>query len=151
MKFRLIAATLCAAGVAAPAIADNAADIKAAIKKAQKAYNSCDVEAMKGLTSEKSFAFNMDGSLTEGNDMADLKAACDAGTKFDLPLNVAKMHVGNDWAVAAGTYKGTVTPGEGKVQNIDAHFTLVLVKDGDGWKSIHFHDSPNIKPQKATE
>jgi ketosteroid isomerase-like protein len=145
MKFKLAAVALCAAGIAMPAAAGDADDVKAAIANAQKAYNACDVDAMKGMTHEQFFGFNMDGTLSEGNAMGDMKAACDAGTKYNFNLSAAKVHVGTGWAVAAGHNKGSVTPAEGEAQQVDAHFTVVMVKDGGAWKSIHLHASPNIK------
>jgi len=150
MKFKLAAAALCAAGIAMPAIAGDADDVKATIAKAQKAYNSCDVDTMKGLTDASFFGFNMDGTLSEGNDMAEMKGACDAGTKYNFNLTVNKVHTGDGWAVAAGQNKGSVKPAEGEAQPVDSHFTVVMVKDGGSWKSIHLHASPNIK-QPASE
>lgn len=147
MKLKLAAVALCAAGIAMPAFAGDADDVKATIAKAQKAYNSCDVDTMKGLTHADFFGFNMDGTLSEGNDMAEMKAQCDAGTKYKFNLSVTKVHAGDGWAVAAGTNKGAVTPAKGEAQQIDSHFTVVMVKDGDTWKSLHLHASPNIKQE----
>lgn len=146
MKLKLAAAALCAAGIALPAVAGDADDIKATIAKAQKAYNSCDAATMEGLTHANFFGFNPDGTLTEGNAMAEMKANCEAGTKYNFNLSVLKVHTGDGWAVAAGTNKGKVTPAEGEAQDVNAHFSVVFVKDGDTWKSLHLHASPNMQP-----
>ncbi|MFP4004504.1 MAG: YybH family protein [Alphaproteobacteria bacterium] len=148
MKLKLAAAALCAAGIAMPAAAGDAEDAKATVAKAQKAYNSCDVEAMQSLTHENFFGFNMDGTLSEGNDMAEMKAQCEAGAKYNFKLSVDKVHAGDGWAVLAGQNTGSITPPEGETQQIDSHFTVVMVKNGDKWQSLHLHASPNIKSEE---
>lgn len=133
-------------GLAAPALGGVADEVKATIANAQNAYNSCDVAGMQGMTHANFFALNPDGTLTEGNSMAEMKKACDAGTKYNFNIDVTKVYEGNGWAVAVGTNKGTVKPKEGDEQKVDTHFTVVMVKDGDAWKSMHLHVSPNMKP-----
>lgn len=142
MKVKFAAAVLCAAGIAMPAFAGDADDVKATIEKAEKAFNSCDVETMKGITHPEFFGFNDDGTLETGNDMADMEAGCEAGNKVEWDFTVQKIDVRGDVAVVAGTSKGTLTPKEGEPQPLNGKFTVVLIKDGDAWRSLHVHGSP---------
>jgi ketosteroid isomerase-like protein len=142
MKFKLAAVALCAAGIAMPAAAGDADDVNAVVKNAEKAFNSCDVAAMQGITHAGFFGFNDDGTLETGNSMADMKANCDAGTKVNYNFTLLKTDMRGDMAVVAGTAKGTVTPKDGEAMNLHGKFTVVLVKDGGAWKSLHVHTSP---------
>lgn len=144
MKFRLAVAALCAAGIAVPAFAGDMEDVNAVVAKAQKAYNTCDGDMLASLTHADSFDFNPDGTLSEHGDVGQMKANCEAGTKYDFHFNVLKTYVRGSMAVVAHTVTGTVTPKDGEAQKTDAHVTVVLLKDGDAWKAVHVHISPNM-------
>lgn len=141
-----VALTIGLTGLAAPALGGAADEVKAVIAKAQKAYNSCDVATMQGITHANFFAFNADGTLSEGNSMAEMKKACDAGTKYNFNITVLKVHEGDGWAIAAGHNKGSIKPKEGDEQKIDGRFSVVMVKEGGAWKSLHLHTAPNMQP-----
>lgn len=151
MKSIFLPVALVAAGLALPAAAGDAEDLKAMVATAQEAYNACDADTMQGITHEDFFGFNADGSLTEGNTVAEFRAQCEAGVKFDFKLTPAKIHSGDGWAVIAGNTTGTVTSPEGESQSANGHFTVVAVKEGDAWKSLHLHTSPDIESDQSAE
>lgn len=138
-----LAGTLAAMLSGAPVQAGDQDDVKAAVARAEKAYNECDADALAGITDARFFGFHPDGSLQEGNDTAQLKAQCDAGLKFDFDFKVLKVFEGGHWAVVAGANSGTITPPQGQPLPVSAHFTMVLVERGGVWRSIHVVSSSN--------
>lgn len=150
MRLQFAAAALCAFGIAMPAMAGDVEDVKAVVAKAEKAYNACNVATIKKLTYKEFFGFNPDGTIEE-DATAEFKGECDKGTKYKFDITVDKVYTGDGWAVAAGKNKGKITPKDGKAEKVDAHWTAVMVKDGDTWKTVHLHASPNIMEEEGGE
>lgn len=143
---RMILAGALALGLTEPALAGAEDDIKAVLHKVAPAYNACDVATLQRVNHTDFFKLNPDGTVTEGNSMADMKAACDAGTKYDVKLEVAKVHVRGDWAIVIGYTTGSIVPKGGEAQQVDNHFTVVMVMDAGSWRVLHLQSSRNVKP-----
>ena len=72
----------------------------------------------------------------------DLQATIDAGTKFNLEIAHLDVKIYGNTAVVTGYLVGTVTNPDGTIQQVRDRRTAVLIKEGNEWKEVHAHLSP---------
>jgi ketosteroid isomerase-like protein len=125
------------------AVADDAADVKAAVLAMDAAFSSGDVETIAKYTHPEHSRFAADGGLVNpGFTKAGVKAFFDTGIK----LNVQSRHIevkvfGNAAVVTYYTLTATTQP-DGNTTQATSRDTEVWIKQGGNWKRVHIHSSP---------
>ena len=148
---RLIALLIVLVGgfaLTAVAAADDAADIEAAQRAHFAAYNASDADAVAQYVLQERSRFVGDGSLlTVGFDKNELKAAFDAGVKFNRQFRHLDVKVYGNAAVVTGYWTGTINLLDGIIIKGPVRHSAVWIKQGGQWKEAHTHQSPLRLPQ----
>ena len=147
--------TLFVIGMFATAItmADDADDVRAALRGDFVSLNSGDAYAFAQSFLEGFTRFGFAGGLLERVDSLEelrknQQARFDAGLKFNLQDRHIDVSVyGNSTAVVTSYRVGTVTLPNGNTVRQNNRITTVLVKQGGQWKIAHVHNSPLRLPQ----
>jgi hypothetical protein len=127
----------------AAAVADDADDVKAAQLAVMAALNEGDVEAHGlRLLPEVSGFYDGGGLLTtEPWRGKKLKAAFDAGLKFDIQLRHLDVKVYVNAAVVTGYETGVVIWPDGTTLKGPRRFSALWIKQAGQWKQAHVHIS----------
>ena len=147
--------TLLVIGMFATAVvmADDVADVKAAVQRHYAALNAGDASALMQLQAAESTTFGPGGALLEQSDSLEERrktrqAEFDAGLKYNLQARHIDVRVyGNLTAVTTHYGVGTVTQPNGTTNQVNNRITRVWVKQGGQWKRAHQHLSPVVLPQ----
>ena len=135
------------------AMADDADDLKAAVRNNYAAMNSGDAGAWVQLQLAGNTTFGPGGALLETFDSLEERrknqqAAFDAGLKYNLQARHIDVKVyGNLTAVTTHYGVGTITQPNGTTGQVNNRITRVWVKQGGQWKQVHQHLSPVRLPQ----
>ena len=133
------------------AVADDAADVKAAWLKVNAAMNSGDIDVIAQHTHPKGSLFNYSGRLLRESFNADgLKAAFDAGLKFNWGVRSLQATVYGNAAVVTGYHVGTITSENGDINRGTRRFSEFWIKQGGKWKQVHRHASQLEPVQRET-
>lgn len=118
---------------------DTRAADEAAIRKLHKDY--CKAETERDLDAKMKLYSKEAVIMAPGEESIKGKDAVRAkheewwkGTKYDCSNEVAEINISDDWAVAWGTYSGTVTEADGKKKEVKGRFMGLLRRESDGWK-----------------
>ncbi len=138
----------------ASALADDVADIKAAMEKHFVTINAGDAAGHIAHHEAVNSSFGGDGGALAVNDSldeetAELQATFDEGTKFDFKLEDLEVAVYGDTAVVTSLQTGTVTTADGKTEKVKNRRTAVVIRHGSDWKEVHSHISAYI--EESTE
>ncbi len=134
----------------AVAIADDEADVRAAVQGHFAALNAGDVNAFIPYYPSESSVFaggrllGRFHSLEERRD--GFQAGVDAGQRRNLRLQHMEVRVYGNAAVVTGYLVGPSTAADGTVTQVRQQRTGVLIKQGGQWKEVHRHSSP-LLPQ----
>jgi ketosteroid isomerase-like protein len=138
----------------ASAMADDVADIKAAMEKHFVTFKTGDAAGHIAHHMAGNSSFGPDGGALAVNDSleeetAELQASFDEGYKFDFQLVDLDVAVYGDTAVVTSLQTGTVTTPDGKIEKVKNRRTAVVVRDGSDWKEVHSHISAYV--EESTE
>ena len=128
-------------------VAGDVEDVKKATIEHFAAQNAGDAKSHIDHHTPYHTVFAPDGGLlnvrhTREEQVKDLQATFDAGTKFNLEIAHLEAKVYGNTAVVTGYVVGTVTNPDGTAQQSRARRTAVLIKEGNEWKEVHTHISP---------
>lgn len=139
---RLIAILMVLVGGMVLTTIASADDVADAVLELLAAMNAGDVHAWTQKTHpERSIFFYGGELLSEGFDKNSLKAALDAGLKFDCVIRHLGVKVYGNAAVVTGYNVGTLTLPDGTSQQGSRRFSEVWIKTGGQWKQVHRHAS----------
>ena len=129
-----------------PALADDVADIKAAMKEHFVTFRAGDAAGHIAHHMASNSSFGPEGGALAVNDspeeeIADLQASFDEGFKFDFHLVDLEVAVFGDTAVVTSLQIGTVTTPDGESEKVKNRRTAVVIRDGSDWKEVHSHIS----------
>ncbi|KPF85377.1 hypothetical protein IP70_11710 [alpha proteobacterium AAP38] len=131
-------------GLTAPAaLAQNtisATDVASFITQYQQAFQTCDVQVLRGLMGDQMTGMGMRGGLARGPDVDDFQKQCDQGFKF--ALNFERLHdegLGPTHHLVVGKASGTVTAPNGKTVPTNIKFSWVLTRQGNRVVVMHSH------------
>ncbi len=128
------------------AVADDADDVKAAVRGHFVALNAGDVDAFIQYYPSESSVFAGGGLLGRFHSLEerrnDFQAGVDAGQKLNLQLQHMEVKVYGNAAVVTGYLTGTDTAPDGTVIQTREQRTGVLIKQGGQWREAHRHNSP---------
>ncbi len=128
------------------AIADDADDVRAAVRGHFAALNAGDVNAYIQYYPSESSVFAGGGLLGRVHSLEerrnDFQAGVDAGQKLNLQLQHMEVKVYGNAAVVTGYLTGTNTAPDGTVTQTRERRTGVLINQGGQWKEVHRHASP---------
>ncbi len=132
------------------AVADDVADIKAAMEEHFVTFKAGDAAGHVAHHMAGHSAFGPDGGALVVNDSleeetAELQASFDEGYKFDLQLVDIDVTVYGDTAVVTSLQIGTVTIHDGTAEEVKARRTAVVVRAGGEWKEVHNHISEYVE------
>jgi len=135
----------------AVAMADDVDDVKAAEKSHFSALSAGNAAAYvqhhsPELTRFISVGLRWDfGSLEEQRNQ--IQTAFDAGSDYTLGLRQLEVKVYGDAAVATSYVVGTVARPNGTTEQATWRRSSFWIKQGGGWKEVHFHQSQLSIPQ----
>ncbi|MCH8307482.1 MAG: nuclear transport factor 2 family protein [Proteobacteria bacterium] len=134
----------------ASAMADDVADIKAAMEKHFVTFKAGDAAGHIAHHKAGNSSFGPEGgALTVNNSLeeetAELQASFDEGYKFDFQLVDLDVAVYGDTAVVTSLQTGTVTMPDGTTEKVKNRRTAVVVRDGSEWKEVHNHISEYVE------
>ena len=141
------------------AIADDAADVKAAWLKSNAALNSGNADAASQSLHPEATLFNYGGRTLNDRwfNPEGLKAAFEAGLKCDWNANHLNVKVYGNAAVVTGYHVGTITPPNGNVSQGTRRFSEFWIKQDGKWTCVHRHASQlepvpreTLSPPEAT-
>ena len=130
------------------ATADDADDVKAAHIASLAALNAGDVDAYAQYRVPQQSGFYPDGGLLEEFDRNGLKAALEAGLKFNLQHKHLDVKVYDNAAVTTGYETGTVTYPDGTTLKGPRRYSAVWINQAGQWKLVHLHISMITAPQQ---
>ena len=138
----------------ASAMADDVADIKAAMEKHFVTFKAGDAAGHVAHHMAGNSSFGPDGGALAVNDsleeeIAELQASFDEGFKFDFQLVDLDVAVYGDTAVVTSLLTGTTTMPDGTTEQVKNRRTVVVVRDGSEWKEVHSHISEYV--EESTE
>ena len=138
-----MAGMLCLTAVAQ---ADEVADVKASEIAFNAAQNAGNIEEMFSLSlPDRTVYGSTGGALVEGwtdESKRHRQAAFDAGRKVDLKIEDLKVRIYENTAVTTFYRIGTVTEVGGVVRQVHLRISGVWIRQNDGWKLVHRHESP---------
>lgn len=156
IAFIFVTATILTSKVSA----DDAADVKAAVLRLNKAFNDGNVEVMSEYLSVWSL-FNFKGRLLNESDEFDedaWKSAFEAGFKVDRSWKHLDVKVYGNAAVVTGYHVGMTILTNGAFMQGTRRVSEFWIKEGSKWRQVHRHASQleparreEIFPQKATK
>ncbi len=129
----------------AVAMADDVADVKAAVQSYFAAINSGNAAAVVRYRIPEYSVFvgggliDRSSSITQQRD--DFQALADAGRKLNLRIQHLDVRVYGNAAVVTGYMLGTNTAPDGTVNQQRQQRTGVWIKQGGQWKEAHRHSS----------
>ncbi len=130
----------------AVAMADDADDVRAAVRSYYAALNSGNGAALAQLRIPEYSFFGGGGLIERSSSSAqqrdDFQALADAGRKLDLQLRHMEVRVYGNAAVVTGYSTGTNTAPDGTVNQTRQQRTGVWIKQGGQWREAHRHASP---------
>jgi ketosteroid isomerase-like protein len=130
------------------ALADDATDVKAAVLESQKAMNAGNATAAaQYVHPERSIFFYGGQLLMEQFDASGLKAAFDAGLKFNWDIRHLDVKVYGDGAIVTGYNVGTITSADGTTHQGSRRFSEFWTKSGGKWLQVHRHASHVLPPE----
>ena len=134
----------------ASAMADDVADIKAAMEKHFVTFKAGDAAGHIAHHKAGNSSFGAEGgALTVNNSLeeetAELQASFDEGYKYDFELVDLDVAVYGDTAVVTSLQTGTVTMPDGTTEKVKNRRTAVVVRDGSEWKEVHNHISEYVE------
>ena len=134
----------------ASAMADDVADIKAAMEKHFVTFKAGDAAGHIAHHKAGNSSFGAEGgALTVNNSLeeetAELQASFDEGYKYDFELVDLDIAVYGDTAVVTSLQTGTVTMPDGTTEKVKNRRTAVVVRDGSEWKEVHNHISEYVE------
>ncbi len=134
----------------ASALADDVADIKAAMEKHFVTINAGDAAGHIAHHKAGNSSFGGEGGALAVNDSledesAELQAAFDEGTNFDFKLVDLDVTVYGDTAVVTSLQTGPVTTPDGKTEKVKNRRTAVVIREGSDWKEVHSHISAYVE------
>ena len=130
--------------LASAAIADDAADVKAAVLKLNAAANAGDVEVISQYISPQRSLFNFSGRLlfvAEEFDPERAKAAFEAGVKYNRSWTHLDVKVYGNAAVVTGYHRGRYTGRSGTYTQGTRRVSEVWIKQDGKWMRVHRHAS----------
>jgi len=122
-------------------VADEAADVKAAMQGVLAAYNDGDADAIAKYFLKGADHFDGDGRLLGPFDKAQLKAAFEAGVKYDFEWRDLEVKVYGNSAVGTALMVGTITSPDGTTTQGPWRNSGTWVKQKGSWKVAHYHVS----------
>ncbi len=134
------------------AMADDAADVEAALQRYTTALNTGDANAWIQLHAVGNSRFGPGGTLLEKYDSLEERrknqqAEFDSGVKYNVQSRHLEISVYGDTAVTTNYGAGRITQPDGTVNPTNNRITRVWVKQGGQWKQVHQHYSPVVLPQ----
>lgn len=122
----------------------------ARVKSAEVAFNASQnagkIEEMFSLSlPDRTVYPSAGGALVEGwtdESKRRRQAAFDGGRKVDLKIEDLKVRIYENTAVTTFYRIGTVTEGGGVVRQVHLRISGVWIRQSDGWKLAHRHESP---------
>ncbi len=132
------------------AVADDVADVKAAMEKHFVTFKAGDAAGHVAHHVAGGSCLGPDGGALAVNDSleeatAELQAEFDEGYKFDFQLVDLDVAVYGDTAVVTSLQTGTVTLPDGTTEDVKNRRTAVVVRDGSEWKEVHSHISEYVE------
>ena len=132
-------------GSASPALAQDAAEVRAAIERHYAAIHGNDIQAVIDQHLPDFTWFSKDGRLLyemgEDNSADRMGTTIDFGT-INVYMNYFDAQIYGDVAVATFYLVNTGTLGGQAPEFSTSRVTAVWVKDGGEWKEAHHHESP---------
>ena len=155
MKVGMTAGTLVVAGIflTTVCVADDAQDIKTALKQHYAAFNAGDADGYIRYEAEGHTTYGPEGGLLGSNPSHEVQkknqqAVFDGGMKYDLHTRNTEVKVyGSLSAVSTSYVTGTRTLPDGTVHRVTWRRSAMWVKQGGVWKQVHRHFSPLRLPQ----
>ena len=130
----------------AVAMADDVADVKAAVQSYFAAINSGNAAAVVRYRIPEYSVFVggglIDRSSSIAQQRADFQALTDTGREVDLRIQHLEVRIYGNTAVFTGYVTGTNTLSDGTVIPSRQQRTGVWIKQGGQWKEVHRHASP---------
>ncbi len=130
----------------AVAMADDVADVKAAVQSYFAAINSGNAAAVVRYRIPEYSVFVggglIDRSSSIAQQRADFQALTDTGREVDLRIQHLEVRIYGNTAVFTGYVTGTNTLADGTVIPSRQQRTGVWIKQGGQWKEVHRHASP---------
>ena len=128
------------------AMADDVADVKAAVQSYFAAINSGNAAAVVRYRIPEYSVFVggglIDRSSSIAQQRADFQALTDTGREVDLRIQHLEVRIYGNTAVFTGYVTGTNTLSDGTVIPSRQQRTGVWIKQGGQWKEVHRHASP---------
>ena len=132
------------------ALADDVADVKAAVQSYFAAINSGNGAAMAQHRIPQYSVFGGGGLIERSSSIAqqrdDFQALADAGRKLNLRIQHLEVTVYGNAAVVTGYLTGKNTAPDGTVNQQRQQRTGVWIKQAGQWREVHRHSSP-LLPQ----
>ncbi len=132
----------------AVAMADDVADVKAAVQSYFAAINSGNAAAVVRYRIPEYSVFVggglIDRSSSIAQQRADFQALTDTGREVDLRIQHLEVRIYGNTAVFTGYVTGTNTLSDGTVIPSRQQRTGVWIKQGGQWKEVHRHASPLV-------
>ena len=130
----------------AVAMADDVADVKAAVQSYFAAINSGNAATVVRYRIPEYSVFVggglIDRSSSIAQQRADFQALTDTGREVDLRIQHLEVRIYGNTAVFTGYVTGTNTLSDGTVIPSRQQRTGVWIKQGGQWKEVHRHASP---------
>ncbi len=130
----------------AVAMADDVADVKAAVQSYFAAISSGNAAAVARYRIPEYSVFVGGGLLDRSSSIAqqraDFQALTDTGREVDLRIQHLEVRIYGNTAVFTGYVTGTNTLSDGTVIQSRQQRTGVWIKQGGQWKEVHRHASP---------
>lgn len=118
-------------------------EVRAAMLASLAAWNEGDVEGFGSFFGAETRGFNLDGGvLIRGFNAAALEAALNAGFAINVTPRDIDVQVYGNAAVGVAYLDGSITLPGGTVRQGTWRYSETRVKDGDVWKVVQYHISP---------
>lgn len=128
-------------GSAAVAVADDAADVRAAAEEALAAYSAEDVDTIDKYWIPGASIFPGNGQLLEEYNRDFLKGMFEAGLKYTFRWTHLDAKVYGDAAVSTGYFVGEVNLPNGTTISATWRNSAAWIKQGGKWKLANSHSS----------